>query len=203
MSMGLSEPILEAPSIEGPFDRLSVESYLEAIRTGVIADDVPVELIEGVLLAKMSKNAPRIFSTKRFFWALAGALPEGWHVTREDPIRTIDSVPEPDCMVLRGTDDEYRGRLPDPSDVALMVEVSVSSLNRDRGIKLRAYARASIVCYWIANLVEGRAEVYSDPSGPSETPHYRSVQHFGPDDQLPVVLEGREIARLAVRDLLP
>ncbi|MBX6312718.1 MAG: Uma2 family endonuclease [Isosphaeraceae bacterium] len=195
-----------AKEARAPFDplfRLGVEQYLEMVRAGILTPDDRVELLEGILVAKMGKNPPHILATKRILRALAGALPAGWHVAEGDPIRTPDSVPEPDCAVLRGTDEDYRDRLPEPSDVALVVEVAETSLARDRGLKRRAYALPAIPTYWLANLVDRRIEVYTDPTGPADEPAYRAVAHFGPGDEVPLMLEGREIARLAVRDLLP
>ena len=57
--------------------------------------------------------------------------------------------------------------------------------------------------YWIANLVEGRFEAYTEPSGPAEQPDYRQRKEYGPDDEIPVVLDGNEVGRLLVRELLP
>jgi hypothetical protein len=56
--------------------------------------------------------------------------------------------------------------------------------------------------YWIVNVVDGRLEVYDDPTGPDSNPDYRRRTEFGPDSEVPLVLDGREVARIAVRDLL-
>ena len=78
-----------------------------------------------------------------------------------------------------------------------------SSLSRDRSRKKRLYARSGFVIYWLINLVENRIEVYTEPTGPVEEPDYLGRQDFGPDEMIPLVIEGREVGRLAVRDLLP
>ncbi len=71
--------------------------------------------------------------------------------------------PEPDIAIIRGSDADYRGRLPTAADVALLVEVSESTLRQDRGQKRTAYARAGIPVYWIVNLVDRQVEVYTRP----------------------------------------
>jgi hypothetical protein len=48
-----------------------------------------------------------------------------------------------------------------------------------------------------------RIEVYTDPSGPAEEPHYRDRRDYGPNDAVPLVLDGKELDRIPVRDLLP
>lgn len=53
------------------------------------------------------------------------------------------------------------------------------------------------------NLVERRVEVYSGPSGPAAEPGYAQQCEYSPADEMPLLIAGREVARLAVRDLLP
>src|SRR5581483_11694181 len=135
--------------------------------------------------------------------ALDRSLPPGWHVAKEDPVVTADSEPEPDVAVLRGEIRDYTDRKPGPEDLGLVVEVADSSLRQDRTVKKRIYARAGVPWYWIVNLLDRRLEVYSDPTGPARRPDYRTRKDYGPEDEVPLVLDDREVARLAVRDLLP
>ena len=86
-----------------------------------------------------------------------------------------------------------------PADVALLVEVSESTLDRDQGEKLLAYATGNIPVYWIVNLVDDQVEVYTGP-GPAG---YRSRQDFKPGQTVPVVIDGHEVGRIAVADILP
>ena len=194
---------LETPPSGGGLFRFSVDLYLEMVRLGLLANDDRVELLEGLIVTKMGRNPPHILATKRIVSALSGVLPPGWHVSKEDPVRLSGSVPEPDCAVLRGTAEDYADRLPTVVDVALVVEVADASLTHDRNVKGAAYARDGIPFYWLANLVDDRFEVYTDPTGPSASPGYRTCVHYGRGDVLPVVVAGREVARLAVSDLLP
>lgn len=82
--------------------------------------------------------------------------------------------------------------------MALLVEVSDSSLDEDP-TRAPLFAEAGIPTYWIANILDRRIEVYSDPAGAE----YRSRSEYVMDAEVPLVLDGREVARLAVRDLLP
>ena len=187
----------------GPLYRLTVKQYLKMIRTGILTVEDKVELLEGVIVAKMGRDAPHVLVTRLILDALYRILPAGWFAAKEDPFRTGDSVPEPDCLVIRGTIRDYAKRHPGTTDLALVVEVANTSLGRDRGRKRRIYARAGMPFYWIANLQANQLEVYSDPTGPADGPAYRQVQILGPDDEVPVILDGREVGRIAVRDLLP
>lgn len=211
MSIALQEPVAQPPAVAvppadpeyGPLYRVSVEQYLEMIRADILRDEDRVELLEGVIVAKMTRHPSHVLATRLILDALGHIPLNGWFVAKEDPIQTRDSVPEPDCSVIRGAIRDYALRHPGLGDMALVVEVAESSLARDRGAKMRIYARAAIPVYWLINLNDRRVEVYTDPTGPADHPTYRQGWAFGPEDELPVILDGREVARIAVRDLLP
>lgn len=97
----------------------------------------------------------------------------------------------------------YQTRHPGPQEAALVVEVADATLRRDRTLKLRIYARASVPVYWIVNLIDRQIEVYTDPTGPAEQPSYGQHRDYGPADDAPLVLDGREVGRVAVREVLP
>jgi len=186
-----------------PIWRLSVEHYHEMIDAGILTDDDPVELLEGLLVYKMPKKPPHILTTDLTRESLARLLPPGWHVKGQDPITTEDSEPEPNVTVVRGDRRDYSERHPGPGDVALVIEVSDTTLRRDRGLKKRLYARAGIPVYLIINLPERQIEVYASPTGEAEEPDYQRRQDYGPDDEVPIIIEGREVGRLLAREILP
>jgi Uma2 family endonuclease len=170
---------------------------------GILGEDDPVELLEGWLVQKMTKHRPHVLTTLLVRRALDRLLPKGWYADSQEPVTTTESEPEPDACVVRGEPRDYQDRHPDPHEVALIVEVADTSLTTDQGDKKRVYARAGIPVYWIANLVERRFEVYTDPTGPADVPDYRQRQDYEPGDEIPVVVAGEEVGRLAVADLLP
>jgi Uma2 family endonuclease len=183
--------------------RLSVDQYRAMVRQDIFTTDDRIELLEGWLVAKMTKHPPHEIAKGLTQDLLIPLTPAGWFVAIEGPTDTVDSEPEPDLMIVRGSRRDYREGSPGPGDVALVVEVADSSLSRDRSMKKRLYARSGYPIYWLINLVANRIEVYTDPTGPTEKPDYLRRQDFGPDEMIPLVIEGREVGRLAVRDLLP
>ena len=93
---------------------------------------------------------------------LGRILPPGWFIRGKSPVRIPEfDEPEPDLAIIRGSWEMYRTRHPEPADIVLLVEVSDSTLARDRGEKRAAYARGRISVYWIINLVDRQVEVYS------------------------------------------
>jgi len=184
--------------------RLSLEQYHRLAESGVF-DKEPVVLIEGLLVAKMTINRPHVIATEAVREFLSRSLPVGWHVATQSPISLDDSrsEPEPDVQVARGSYRDYQDRHPGQDDLALVVEVAETSLIDDRTIMKQVYARSTIPEYWILNLPARSLEVYTDPTGPHARPDYRSQIILSADEVVPFFLDGREVARIAVNDLLP
>ncbi|MEG4811129.1 Uma2 family endonuclease [Microcoleus sp. F8-D3] len=135
--------------------------------------------------------------------ALENILPAGWYVDSQEPIALSNSEPEPDIVVVRGDTRQYLDRHPGAEDIALIVEVSDTTLQPDRTVKKRIYARAGIAIYWIVNLVEGLVEVYSQPLVEVEASDYCQRFDLGRSAVIPMIIEGREIGAIAVNSLLP
>jgi Uma2 family endonuclease len=186
-----------------PVRRLTVDEYHRMIKSGILQEDDPFELLEGWLLPKMTRNAPHDLALGLCEDEIGRRLPADWIRRGQSAVTTDDSEPEPDLAVVRGPRRRYHQQHPGPQDTALMVEVSESSLTRDRTIKARVFARASVPFYWIINIPDRQVEVYSDPSGPTDQAAYRHRQVYADNDAVPLVIDGKEIDRIPVRDLLP
>jgi Uma2 family endonuclease len=183
--------------------RLSVEQYHAMIHAGILSDDDPVELLEGWLVFKMPKNPPHRVAIRLVRIALENILPPGWYVDSQEPITLSNSEPEPDIVVVRGDTRQYLDRHPGAEDIAIIVEVSDRTLQRDRTFKKRIYASAGIPIYWIVNLAESEVEVYSQPLVSVDPPDYDRRLNYGRSTFVPVTVEGVEIGAIDVNNLLP
>ena len=183
--------------------RFSVEQYQRMIEVGVLTSDDKVELLENYVVLKMTRNPPHDGTIDLLNAALFPCVPSGWLLRIQQTIVLADSQPEPDFAIVRGAPRTYLARHPKAADVALAIEVADSSLLRDRRDKTRIYARAGIPTYWIVNLVDSRIEVYTQPSGPTAVPEYGMSRTFAPGDEVPIVLDGANVASVPVADLLP
>ena len=203
----LVDGLLRQGGPDGPLYHLGLDQYHRMVEVGAMSTEDRVELLGGRLVAKMPANSPHRRSTRKVRVTIDRVLPPGWYSDEQKSVTLplAGSEPEPDLQVTRGDPDDYPNHHPGPADLGLVVEVEVadSSLARDQRLKSRIYARENIPTYWIVNLVARRLEVYTDPSGPAEKPGYRNRQDFGSEDEVPLVLDGREVGRIVVRDLLP
>ena len=188
--------------------RLSVAQYHTMLQVGILEEGDRLELLEGILVAKMTKNPPHRISTKLIREALENITPDGWYVDSQEPITLVDSEPEPDVVIIRGKTTDYRDRHPVAADVVLVIEVADSTLERDRTSKQRIYARAGIAIYWILNLRDRQLEVYTEPLAATseEEAHYGQCTIFAETASVSVFwLDGssdREFGVISVQSLL-
>jgi Uma2 family endonuclease len=187
--------------------RLSVANYHTMLQVGIFDEDDQIELLEGCLVAKMTKNPPHRLSTGLLQDALLAIIPTDYHLNIQEPITLVDSEPEPDLTIVRGQRLDYRDRHPAAGDVVLVIEVSDATLERDRTIKQRIYARAGIAIYWILNLRDRQLEVYTHPTNQADSEaQYQQCQVFEETESVPVHWQDgsgdREFGSICVQDLL-
>jgi len=145
---------------------------------GLLDADARVELIEGEIVEMAPIGDPHIDVSNRLTRLLVLAVGERGIVSVSNPVRlNAHSEPQPDFAVLRPRAD-YRTRGPRPDDAMLVVEVSDTTLRRDRGVKRPLYASAGIPEYWIVNLEERYVEIHRSPAGDT----FASVERKGPGD---------------------
>lgn len=186
-----------ARSLE-PFT-FTVEQYHAMRDAAILGEDDRVELLDGILVPKMTKKPPHRLVTGLVRAALERLVPEGYYVDSQEPITTDDSEPEPDVLVVRGDRRDYYDRHPGPSDVPLVIEVADDSISRDKEIKLPMYARAEIAQYWIVDVQARVIEAHRDPRGEA----YTTSTSIGEAEELVLELDGKTIGRISVETLLP
>lgn len=187
---------------EDEFYRISVGQYHNMIRAGIFTEDDPIELIEGALVFKTSTNKPHSICVSKTLKTLVRAVNDDWIVRAQDPITLLDGEPEPDIVIAQKKSESELEWHPTPEYIGLVIEIADSSISRDRGIKLRSYARAGIAHYWIINLIDRIIEVYEHPTTSISNPEYQSSRIVRAEESiaLPAII-GEVLIRTA--DLLP
>ena len=165
-------------------------------------DEERVELLDGEIWTLPAHGTPHFSAVRRAVAFLAEVFETGFDFRQQAPMTLEDGTePEPDVLVVTGSWEDYEGHHPVPSEVRLLIEVSDATLRKDRGEKLRTYARAGIADYWIVNLVNRRLEVYRDPASIDDSYGYKSVMTlFDGDTLAPLSAPGGTVA---VADLFP
>ena len=198
----------EGADPETPLYRIPLDVYEEIARLELLTRRDKVVLLDGLLVNTMPRNSPHAVATGLVCQALMRLALPGWCVRNQEPLTLptgpsgFPSVPEPDVNLVRGSLRDYTARHPLPGDCALVVEVSDSTLRKDRKALAR-YAWVNIPVVWIVNLNDRVVEEYSGPTGPTTPAAYTKTETYGPDDHVPVLVDGREAGRVAVVDLLP
>lgn len=183
--------------------RWSRREYERLIDHGLLDEDDPIELLDGLLLVKEPQHSLHRTAVLLAAKAVEAAFGEAWFVQIQSPIILDDrSEPEPDVCVVRGSPRDYVDA--HPRRPALVVEVAQSGLRLARGRKAAAYARAGIADYWIVNLADRVLEVHREPAPPGPARRhwsYAAIERLDADATISPL--AAPSARVRVGDLLP
>lgn len=169
--------------------------YERAVDRGVLDEDDPVELLDGELLFMSPENPRHIATTDLIVDRLRRVFGRGFVIRVQHPLALGErSLPEPDVAVVAGKPRDFLQA--HPTMALLVVEVADSSLRRDLGRKARAYARAGIADYWVADVRRRMLHVHREPT----TEGYQRVTKLGVRNSVRPVARPR--SRIKVSDLI-
>lgn len=178
--------------------RWTREEYHKMIAAGIF-DEARVELLDGEIWNMAGQLTPHATSVRKTTLFLRDIFDEGFLVDSQLPVGiTPWSEPEPDVAVVIGAPDDYADHHPGVDEILLLVEISDTSIRKDRTKKAKSYAQAGVTEYWIVNLAQQQLEVYRQP-----TPEglYLDIKIYSPSETVkPLASPGGTIA---VADLLP
>jgi Uma2 family endonuclease len=173
-----------------PLRRVEYDALIEQ---GLL-EDSRVELLLGTLVEMTPQGPLHANVIRRLVEQLLPAVSGRAHVRVQSPLAlSDDSEPEPDVAVVPAADYDAAH----PSSALLVIEVSETSLVKDRGIKAALYATTGIPEFWLVNLAEQVVEVHSHPLAG----RYTDVQRVDRSAQL--TLAGFPSVSISVADLLP
>ncbi len=143
--------------------RFTVDKFVRMAEQGFFATSQRLELLDGevrILHPVDYRHAQAVTALSTEFAELARRR---YSTSPQNPVELEKySAPQPDiCLVSRAC--RKSKRHPAPDQVYLMVEVSDTSLEYDRGPKMNAYALCGIREFWILNLQDDVLEIYRRP----------------------------------------
>jgi Uma2 family endonuclease len=155
-----------------------VDEILRMQEAGIISDDEDFELIEGEIVPMQAKTHVHELLKSALTIGIAKALPDSlWFGVETTIYLTPNTFVEPDLTVYtRG----LRLETVKGSDIVLAIEVALTSLAYDRGLKARLYARHGFREFWVVDAARRTTFVHSGPNGEG----WAHVEEWGPDDAL-------------------
>lgn len=143
---------------------ISVEEYDQMIEHGILTDEDKVELLNGVIIEKMPKGIQHAALNDLLAEIFREKLGNRIVIRNQNPIVLDDfSEPEPDLVLTKPPRETYFKRHPGAEDIFLIIEISDTTLGRDRFAKGLAYAKAGIGQYLVLNVQEESVEDYRQP----------------------------------------
>jgi hypothetical protein len=165
-----------------------------------LLDAERLELIDGLIVERGAMDPPHVLCSEKLRRKLDRLLPARWFVREDKPVQVHRAYePLPDLAVVQGYPDTYANRHPTPADVAMLIEISDSTLTKDRGEKQVNYARGNISGYWIVNLIDRQVEVYTGPRSDG----YSSCSIYKSGQVVPLMIDGVEVGQIDVAEILP
>lgn len=155
----MASHVLEREFLRENFVPITVEAYQYLAEKNLISENS--ELIEGVIVKKMSKSPIHYSFTQKLMLFFQDKISSKYWIRPEGPILSKHSVPEPDIAIVDFRDDYYAEA--HPSYAHLVIEISLTTLALDRD-KADIYASANIPEYWIFNLQNKTLEVFQNPN---------------------------------------
>jgi Uma2 family endonuclease len=155
---------------------------------------------EGVEMTILPRHA---FVLDRLVASLVTRLAgRGCYLRAQNPLTLPPfDEPEPDAAIVVGSPADFADRHPQAAEVTCVIEISATSLDRDRTVKSRIYAAAGIPQYLILNLVDSVIEVHGQPDRDKGAYRWRALAAKG--SRLTLRLPGEGRLDLEVDELLP
>jgi Uma2 family endonuclease len=157
------------PEDRKPF-RLTVDDYRVLHESGAFDRGPSVELIEGVILEMNPQRNRHSFAKSELARRLGNKLEQ-----LRSPLRAIteptvtlssDSAPEPDIAL---TSDQPHDDYVALDTVALLIEVSSTTIAYDLGLKAALYAGSGVPEYWVLNVQKAVLHRHWQPRGDTYT----------------------------------
>ena len=164
---GMNKPLAAELAAEEPA-RLTVDEFLAIVTgDGPLSDWTgKIELVEGMIVRIDAAMNLHLYCQRQVFLKLDAIFGEGLkgHIAVQEPTFRFDdfNTRDPDVAIMKDV-----GPIRDinrTEDMALAVEISDTTLAKNRGPKRLAYAGGGVPVYWIVDVEHRRVELFSQPT---------------------------------------
>ena len=144
--------------------KFTFDEFYRLYETGFIDSKDRIELLNGELIIMHAIGYRHSHAVTNFTAYFMEQSRRRFMISPQNPVVLEEySAPQPDVVVVPWS--RKSKRHPTPSEVFLIIEVADSSLQYDRGDKMRAYAACGIAEFWILNLEDDVLEIHRQPEG--------------------------------------
>jgi Uma2 family endonuclease len=152
-----------------PRRAFTVDDISRMMEAGIFDEDERFELIEGDFVMMSPQHIAHERIKNPLNMALARVVPPDVFVGVESSIQLARNVlVQPDITVISqsvfNADPKTFAR-PRSEDILLLIEVASSSINYDRRVKARLYARHGIREFWVIDANERVTFIHTGPTG--------------------------------------
>ncbi len=166
----------------------TLAQYEAMIDAGILGDADKTELLFGKIVDRSPIGISHSHCVQELNEYFILNYAKSYIVRSEQPVAfPLHSMPEPDFVLTKKFKHRFKKRRPGPEDIKLIVEVSASTLGRDRGAKNKLYASYGLPEYWILNLIDKQVELYTEPT---ETEGYAKREDFAVGEKFTSILLG-------------
>ena len=166
--------------------KFKIQDIAKLEEIGILSPEKKFELINGeiIMMAPIGfKHAKVLERLQKTFYKI---LPDNYILWIQNPVKKDDeNLLYPDLAIY--PEDIYKKEeLPLITDAILIVEISDTTLEYDKNVKLPIYAKANAKEVWIVNLKENLLEKYTNPSDGIFT----DIHIFKKDDEINIFNSG-------------
>jgi Uma2 family endonuclease len=142
----------------------TVAEYYRMAEVGILDSEARLELLEGEIVEMSPVGVRHINCVNRATNIFAKRLGDRAIVSVQNPLQLSEyTEPQPDIVLLKPNEDFYAQKKISWEDALLVIEISDTTIRRDRDVKLPLYAKAGVAELWIEDLKRDTIFVYRNP----------------------------------------
>lgn len=164
--------------------RFKASDVLRMLEAGILNDERCYEVIDGEIIEMMAHNPPHMMVKRWLLDELYHQLGRTCWIDSEPSFFIEDDgdYTAPDIIVYPRALEAHLVR---GADALLLIEVSDTTLNKDRGRKAKLYARHGVRDYWVVNAQTLVTHRYVDPA---QSGYGSETEHAAAETLVPLLL---------------